>query len=838
MGRLVAVKTIEIAIDKAGYALLSIRLKLEEAYALVKQVLTTRLTAAAAAQQFFNTTLLANPIVLITTLVFGLTAAITGYIDSLRDAKFAADEAFSAKKLAADLKYRQDTFKAENASLLKDIQESNKSQLKIDEAAVSANIELRNEELRQLKGIAAEKKQLFEDVQKKTSGGVYANVDTRQNKMISDAELSARKKLAEDAQKNLDDAIENQDKYVDLRNQISSKLKEIDKNEITSAKELTEKQKAELDKRKKAQEQYLADLKKYQQELQSFYDKVEQAKIDVIEEEKASELASLDFKYKLELQKLLAERNTLIGQSKNLKQSKEEQQKIEEQAVFLKLAAEKKYQEERQKLIDKYAAELKAGNYNNELKAINDFSATQKLLYTQLYADQIIDKNTYDQKLETLDIDSKKKLLDVAQRYGINITKAAQDLADGELKIMEDAIARKQALLKREADFRVELAEYNYNKAGGDTKENLQALYESKILQLGNALQTELDLVKGGEEEKFQIYQEYNLKRKQLEDEFAQSAQQQRQDEYVGKGNLVMQFAAVANDFAQQIFNFKKQKLDEEIQAAQNTYDKQSTSLDQQYKNHLLSDVDFNNKKKANQDKLDKELRAMKRKQAIADKAAAIFSIAINTGQAIMSALAGPWPASIAFAALAGAMGAVQIGMAAARPIPQAYEGGYKGKAKVTGAQDGRTYDAKILDGFGSGYVSNPSLLVGERGQEYVVNDTMLKNPSVKYVVDGIESMSRGKMPVGDFGSLLAIPAMQQRFTGGYVGQTTTAANITTINNNAGNSEITLQILMSLNKLNGHLDNGIKAEAKIGDNTIVKFNDRSDYLKSIVDDAN
>ena len=133
----------------------------------------------------------------------------------------------------------------------------------------------------------------------------------------------------------------------------------------------------------------------------------------------------------------------------------EEQQKIEEQAVFLKLAAEKKYQEERQKLIDKYAEELKTGNYNNELKAINDFSATQKLLYTQLYADQIIDKNTYDQKLETLDIDSKKKLLDVAQRYGINVTKAAQDLADGELKIMEDAIARKQALLKREADFRV-----------------------------------------------------------------------------------------------------------------------------------------------------------------------------------------------------------------------------------------------------------------------------------------------------------------------------------------------------------------------------------------------
>ena len=60
-----------------------------------------------------------------------------------------------------------------------------------------------------------------------------------------------------------------------------------------------------------------------------------------------------------------------------------------------------------------------------------------------------------------------------------------------------------------------------------------------------------------------------------------------------------------------------------------------------------------------------------KRKQAIADKAAALFNIAINTAQAI--AKASPNPVLIA---LAIAVGAIQAGIVAARPIPKFEKGG------------------------------------------------------------------------------------------------------------------------------------------------------------------
>ena len=46
-----------------------------------------------------------------------------------------------------------------------------------------------------------------------------------------------------------------------------------------------------------------------------------------------------------------------------------------------------------------------------------------------------------------------------------------------------------------------------------------------------------------------------------------------------------------------------------------------------------------------------------------------------------------------------------------------------------------------------------------------------------------------------------------------------------------------MQVAQSLNRLYNHLDNGIKAGAKIGDETIVKFDDRNNYLKSIIDDV-
>jgi len=88
---------------------------------------------------------------------------------------------------------------------------------------------------------------------------------------------------------------------------------------------------------------------------------------------------------------------------------------------------------------------------------------------------------------------------------------------------------------------------------------------------------------------------------------------------------------------------------------------------------------------------------------------------------------------------------------------------------------------------------------------------------------------------------MLAMPAMQQKYTGGYTNPTVTNADKYVKNDGSNDSigmsvELQLKMLEAFNKLNAHLDNGLYA--KIGDKTIVEFNDRNDYLKNIVGDAN
>ena len=67
-----------------------------------------------------------------------------------------------------------------------------------------------------------------------------------------------------------------------------------------------------------------------------------------------------------------------------------------------------------------------------------------------------------------------------------------------------------------------------------------------------------------------------------------------------------------------------------------------------------------------------------KRKQAVADKALAVFEIGLSTARGIMAALAGP-PPNPPLAAFIGIAGAIQLAAALAKPIPKFEKGGEVG---------------------------------------------------------------------------------------------------------------------------------------------------------------
>jgi hypothetical protein len=74
--------------------------------------------------------------------------------------------------------------------------------------------------------------------------------------------------------------------------------------------------------------------------------------------------------------------------------------------------------------------------------------------------------------------------------------------------------------------------------------------------------------------------------------------------------------------------------------------------------------------------KLADEVAKVKRQQAIADKAQALFNIAINTAQAVSKATT-TGPGAAAIIPLVIALGAIQAAVVAARPIPKFEKGGY-----------------------------------------------------------------------------------------------------------------------------------------------------------------
>lgn len=132
--------------------------------------------------------------------------------------------------------------------------------------------------------------------------------------------------------------------------------------------------------------------------------------------------------------------------------------------------------------------------------------------------------------------------------------------------------------------------------------------------------------------------------------------------------------------------------------------------------------------------KLEEEAQAKKKELAVkqfqAQKAMNMMSIVANTAVGIMRAYeAGPVAGSV-FAAIVGAMGAVQLGIVAAQQPPSYARGGY---TKGLGFKDESGQEV-------AGIV---------HGDEYVVPQWLKKDPEVAQVVEWLEAKRLGQSPKG-----------------------------------------------------------------------------------------
>lgn len=185
-------------------------------------------------------------------------------------------------------------------------------------------------------------------------------------------------------------------------------------------------------------------------------------------------------------------------------------------------------------------------------------------------------------------------------------------------------------------------------------------------------------------------------------------------------------------------------------------YDDELDKIDQvieKMRQRGATDEEVSRYREKNMAKAIKQQQAMIKFQKLSAAASATATAIETTKMTVegLSAAVGsskhlPFPMNIA--AILGTVGAIATAMMSLRalmadtPVPQAYEGGYQ---TVVGAQDGRKYRAKVMPNFYGGMVNDPSLLVGERGREYVIDNWTLQHPAVANVLPMIEAIRTSK---------------------------------------------------------------------------------------------
>lgn len=266
-----------------------------------------------------------------------------------------------------------------------------------------------------------------------------------------------------------------------------------------------------------------------------------------------------------------------------------------------------------------------------------------------------------------------------------------------------------------------------------------------------------------------------------------------------------------------------------QLQKDEQANKKKKSNLDQRLKAGTITQEAYN----AQVEKLDKDMEHKKsvvaHNQAKRERNVALMTAIVNTASGITKAFPNPW-----LMALIAAVGALQIGTIIKTPLPAIEgkeEGGY---LNVTRSQDGRKFRAKS-DPAKRGYVSTPTVIVGESGDEFVANNDAVSNPQVRPILDILDIAQRN----GTISSLkitdIIRSTMPGRANGGYVSNSTSNSPTTIIQ--SGSSEEITALIAEGNRINAALHevlrNGVSV-ALLGPNG---FNAKQAELQRIQNNA-
>lgn len=289
-------------------------------------------------------------------------------------------------------------------------------------------------------------------------------------------------------------------------------------------------------------------------------------------------------------------------------------------------------------------------------------------------------------------------------------------------KMTEEELKRHNDEKKRLHEEELKLLYDVYRATTQSDEEAYQEFVKNKALQLEAEANFQQQLSAFKEEEGVDDDKIHEEKLRKIQEE-KQAAIDAEAEKAAERQRIAQESIAALSEIGNQLFELNGMMLQQEFQRFE------------QQKAHELSLAGDNAERRAAiEEKYAKKEAELKRKQAKADKSAAIFRTIINIAQSITAMLTAG-PVGIVLAALSAAMGAIQLGVIASQPIPQFFKGTESAPDGVISvAEKGReivkTKSGQVL------MVNEPTLASGLKGAKIYSNpetEAMMKAGAFGY---------------------------------------------------------------------------------------------------------
>ena len=286
---------------------------------------------------------------------------------------------------------------------------------------------------------------------------------------------------------------------------------------------------------------------------------------------------------------------------------------------------------------------------------------------------------------QIIQVDATTQAINQVKAEYAELERSIRDQVQAGNMTLEEAVYYRAALAQREAEDIKAIRKEAADKAAAEEKAAYQRAAQERATQMENDLKVAWD----NADERYRIRKDY-LERElameglaaerkaELEQQLTELIRQHTEERLDMMTGYTEQAGQIMSEFGNVMTNMGQRR----VQEYESENEAQTADLDKRLKAGIISQKQYDSKVAAMDKDLAKKKAAIEREQAIRERAASLFSVAINTAKAIMKVWSEvPVAAAPAMTAVVGAMGAMQTANILSQPLPKARRGG-----TVTGA--------------------------------------------------------------------------------------------------------------------------------------------------------